>query len=930
MASHDRNQPRPVTSIIVPVFNQWHLTWKCLLAVSQHTGASGRGKGDYEVIVVDDGSTDETPEALPLLEGIRVHRNPVNAGFAHSCNQGARLARGRYLLFLNNDTEVHPGWLPPMVDILDKRADVAMVGCKLLFPNGTIQHGGVVFSYAGPTPVMPFHLDYRQRADVRNDLLELNAVTAACSLVRAEVFQQLGGFDEGYRNGLEDVDLCLRLKEAGGKILYTPRSTVTHHESMSDGRFHSGWANEERFNETWVGRIKEYEFDFRRTARPAPVDATRPGVAVVVVVHDALATVAPCLENVRLTIGPQDRLLIVDDGCRAATRKYLAFFQSSYPGVATVLRAETRQGFTAGVARALATGAGGAADCPLAAVLPANVKVTPGWLDRLVRHLRADQRLGAVSPTEGDPFRLTAKDRLCPPENPDPAGVQPPLATAGLVDDAAVPPSLCLVGDRALFASLADGDHGNDAFFGLHPDALSRALTDQGKRLGAAHDVVVYRFEETEVDASQRALRPRYLRQQAVELASSTRELLSLVVVSDAGDTREGLRELQITLAALLASTPAPFELVVVDDGGSKETAEYLRRLEAPGARLTIIRNGHREGLLFSRNQGLAAATGKVVALVDGHLVPGRGWSQRLAAALRMDADANIGGVGPMSNLGQGLQSNPRGTLVPLPELPGFTDQMALEHRGQLCFAERLSGDFVMLSRELIQAIGGFDTSFVRVVGAEQDFCQRARRMGFRLAVAADVHVHEQRPRAATDARVLRRASESDKDLLATRSAERSEQHVPLAHGQVFHPRVPPLDLGLAEDVTPLLCIPDMEETAWREVVRVFASCFSSADKVALVMRVEPPSEARLQRALDKVTALLAELGIAPDKAPDIVFEGTALPAARRGGLYTAASAYVCCPGPRDHGWRREAAACGLTIIEGSAEDLARLLRAAA
>jgi hypothetical protein len=138
------------------------------------------------------------------------------------------------------------------------------------------------------------------------------------------------------------------------------------------------------------------------------------------------------------------------------------------------------------------------------------------------------------------------------------------------------------------------------------------------------------------------------------------------------------------------------------------------------------------------------------------------------------------------------------------------------------------------------------------------------------------------------------------------------------------------MDLGLASEVTGLLLVPDMEGTAWREVVRVYATSFSNTDKVALVLRVEPPTPDRAQEALGKVMVLLQELGINPEQAPDIVFEATVLAPAQRGRLYTAASAYICCPGPRDHVWRREASACGLQIIDTRVEDLARVLRAAA
>src|SRR5215475_5115622 len=121
--------PPPVVSIVIPVFNKWEYTFKCLMAVANNTRDVA-----HEVIVVDNASSDDTAQALPLLEGLRFQRNETNFGFAKACNQGAAMARGKYLMFLNNDTEARAGWLSAMTKILDAEPDVAMVGSKLLFP----------------------------------------------------------------------------------------------------------------------------------------------------------------------------------------------------------------------------------------------------------------------------------------------------------------------------------------------------------------------------------------------------------------------------------------------------------------------------------------------------------------------------------------------------------------------------------------------------------------------------------------------------------------------------------------------------------------------------------------------------------------------------------------------------------------------------
>ena len=218
-------------SIIIPVFNKVELTQQCLVHLEEVT------KGlTYEVIVIDNGSTDDTPVFLASLGGdVRIIRNEENLGFAKACNQGAREAKSRYLVFLNNDTIPKDGWLQALVDEVEANPDVAVVGSKLLYPDGKIQHAGVAFSRTGFTP---YHIYGGFPADhpAVNQRREYQAVTAACMLIRRNCFEGVGGFDEGFHNGFEDADLCLRIREKGGKIIYQPHSVLYHLEGQTEGR----------------------------------------------------------------------------------------------------------------------------------------------------------------------------------------------------------------------------------------------------------------------------------------------------------------------------------------------------------------------------------------------------------------------------------------------------------------------------------------------------------------------------------------------------------------------------------------------------------------------------------------------------------------------------------------------------------------------
>lgn len=204
--------------MVIPTLNQNGLLGPCLDSLAEFSDAA-------ETIVIYNGH-DATPKKYRPSVSHFIFRE--NEGFAKASNKGAELAATPYVLFLNDDTEVHPGFLKPLVDLLDTEPTMAAVGSQLLYPDGTIQHSGVYFTYDTWSGILAgnhYHDDRKAG--------QVGAVTAACMLVRKSMFDQVGGFDEGYVNGNEDVDLCLRFREAGLGVYFQPTSIVTHHESAS-------------------------------------------------------------------------------------------------------------------------------------------------------------------------------------------------------------------------------------------------------------------------------------------------------------------------------------------------------------------------------------------------------------------------------------------------------------------------------------------------------------------------------------------------------------------------------------------------------------------------------------------------------------------------------------------------------------------------
>lgn len=271
----------PDVSIIVPSYGRLFDTLRCLTAIMVHSGA----EVSYEVIVVDDRPDAPIAPRLRSVPGLRVEQNMRNLGFLRSCNHAAELATGRYLLFLNNDTEVHPGWLAPLIQLADRDPRIGIVGSKLLNADGTVQEAGGILHNNGWGH--PYGRGEDPARPEFNFVREVDVVIGACILVRSAAWKQVGGFDERYAPAYyEEFDLAFALRAQGWRVFYQPASVVTHFDSASYGaaeRDRQSTINHAQFCRKWQDAL---------AAQPSP-------------------GLPPLLARER---GQRRRILIIDDG----------------------------------------------------------------------------------------------------------------------------------------------------------------------------------------------------------------------------------------------------------------------------------------------------------------------------------------------------------------------------------------------------------------------------------------------------------------------------------------------------------------------------------------------------------------------------------------------------------------------------------------
>lgn len=685
-------------SIVIPVFNREDLTRNCLATLRPTLTGAGEG----EVIVVDNGSDPRTAAVLAEFPWVRVIRNERNLGFAAACNQGARAATGAFVVHLNNDTQAFDGWLARMLARFTEPG-VGAVGARLLFPDGTLQHAGVVLAPIrfGPEGFGPYHFMWKAPGDSRAAATpaDFEVVTGACLVTPRDLFLELGGFEEAYWNGYEDVDYCLSVRARGLRVVYESDAVLYHYESQSGVQrkrrlMHNIRLLATRWSKSVAADHNRYCDRSGFIRREQFINATR---------NFAMQKVPPTT-------------IVVHGDALPPPDEFVAMLRATQPAPVRILWAA-------------------------AAPAPSGIRAVAGNVLDAIRaetEVRGDRYVAFVSTTTH-----LEHDWLL--ELIDTAEFARDIVAATVVEPAAQSEAAPVSGDaRCTLVALRTIpqhvriDTAFETVGGAVADWIYRAV-ELGRavrraqrpaaRLGppVADAAFAGRYGYSPADFSVDSARMEELSRPP----ASVKTLASIVMLSwNAPEFTE------MAVRSIREHTPGPYEIIIVDNGSGADTIARLRAIED----IRVIYNDRNTGFAYGCNQGIAAAAGTHIVLLNNDVIVTDGWLEALLAAQRRDGV--VGVSAPRSNFVAGHQQVHDARYEGIDGIHTYAADRSQRLRQRTYHTDRVIGFCMCISRDVIDEIGGIDTRYPVGNFEDDDFCVRVRAAGYEIAVCEDSFIH--------------------------------------------------------------------------------------------------------------------------------------------------------------------------------------------
>ncbi|GAC1390886.1 MAG: hypothetical protein NVSMB31_08040 [Vulcanimicrobiaceae bacterium] len=693
-------------SIIIPVFNKSGLTRVCLNALRRTLPT----KMDWEVVVIDNASTDDTQIVLAEFPWIRMVRNLANLGFAGANNQGAAIASGTLLILLNNDTEPQAGWVQALVQAAQGE-NVGVVGARLLFPDRTVQHAGVVFSRErfGPFQYNPYHYLWSSPGTALAVMQprEYQAVTGACLATPRDLYLELGGLDEAYWNGYEDIDYCFKVTRSGKRIVYEPQAEIIHFESQSGiMRFSRQTYNAVLLASRWPDYPKTDHTqnylragNIRRKNRYANLFSTvsTPTPKTTVLVHGSgLANLERLAKDIQNTAAPLEKIIWT--------------LPSDPPSFGRIPVLIDRRDCV----EASRTAMDIRGDRYLAFV-EATIALEPLWLDRLIEELEfgTDVVAATIPPDDsvrGDTTVLSADARCTL------------LALRFLPQHEALRDFPTLGGAVAdLLLRMLPYEYGTRVAL----ESVKQVPVPQpDEHFSKLYGAPLSRFLSPDLHLLESVLRERPTPDVVAKKAS---------IIMLSWNAPEFTK---IALESIRAHTKMEHEVIIVDNGSSSATTDWLKELE----NVTVIYNATNRGFAAGCNQGIAAATGDYIVLLNNDVAVTDGWLENLVLAVMRDPATGVSA--PRSNEIAGDQKLLDLDYSDLEQMQGTAARRSRVWRRAGYFTDRAIGFCLCIDRTVIEQVGGIDEAYGTGNFEDDDFCMRVRAAGYRIFVCDDVFIH--------------------------------------------------------------------------------------------------------------------------------------------------------------------------------------------